>query len=196
MSANDRPIVVQDRVSAHYVLNPNPQETYTASEAAVAVGIVLLANTERLMGHPMLSWRDLEDSTKASQSECIYASKEDTAKTILSFKDMREVFGSDEVAPSPDGVVWLANSFREHYVLGSLLPAVFPTSWGGIRMEWSVGGQAVVVDIDLERKIAKWLSFYLEDDTDERDVEKAIDLAGDEGWDYFNRMVQALAYTE
>lgn len=194
--------VVSDEASARYLPSRNPQKSYTASGVPLVLNLVFPAdvrqsiqmNSQMNSAH---SWWDVEDSFGASVSECIYADpKEDLSKTILSFKDMSDKFGYDEVAPSTNGVVWLAKCFRGRYVHTTLLPAVFPTSWGGVRMEWRIGRQAAVVDIDLEERSAKWLSFHLDDDNDERDVEETIDLEGAEGWDCFNRMVQTLACTE
>lgn len=195
---NNQSTIVPDRASAHYVPSPNPQKSYTASEMPAVLNLVLLADARQsIQGDPASIWLEMEDSFGASVSEYIYADpKEDLAKTIQSFMAMSDTFGDDEVAPSADGVVWLAKCFREHYVCATLLPSVFPTSWGGVRMEWRVGRQAAVVDIDLESRSAKWLSFHLDDDNDERDVEETIYLEGAEGWDCINRMVQTLACTE
>lgn len=195
---NDPSTIVSDEASAHYLPSRNPQKSYTASEVPLVLNLVLLADARQsIQMNSTPTWWDVEDSFGASISECIYADpKEDLSKTILSFKDMGDKFGDDEVVPSTNGVVWLAKCFRERYVHTTLLPAVFPTSWGGVRMEWRIGRQAAVVDIDLEERSAKWLSFHLDDDDDERDVEETINLEGIEGWDCFNRMVQTLACTE
>ena len=84
------------------------------------------------------------------------------------FRDMKDGWlEGDGRAPDHAGLDWLSSSFERHYPRGAPLPHVYPTSEGGVEMEWSFGSQSVILEIDLEKRLGDWLSFDKESDKED-----------------------------
>lgn len=83
------------------------------------------------------------------------------------------------VAPSLEGLDWLANAFDGRYPEDLPLPFVYPTAEGGIRAEWSVEPYEMSLEIDLSKKTGEW--HQLKMDTDDEDT-RTLNLEADEDW--------------
>ena len=117
----------------------------------------------------------------------------DVASQIISFYDMRDGWmGNASKAPDILGVQWLAEGFVEGFDPLLPTPSVFPTQNGGVEMEWRKGGRSAIVTVsfDKSRTTVEWFSFYPEDDHDERDVEKQLELDKIEGWRHLNHLIK------
>jgi hypothetical protein len=126
----------------------------------------------------------------------IYGRKTDVSDKIRSFSRMDDAwFGEGDTIPPKDGLDWLADAFEHRFCTDNPLPNVFPTSWGGVRMEWRVGNQTMLLDIDLSFKTATWLSFDLDEEGDDSDHDESIDLSGEKGWDRLDILLQTKPFT-
>ena len=85
------------------------------------------------------------------------------------------------MAPSPEGLEWLSTSFESHYDDDVELPHTYPTEEGGIRMEWSVENNVLILEIDLDTRVGEWLWF---DRDSEAEGERSLNLddSGDWAW--------------
>ena len=89
-------------------------------------------------------------------------------------------------APSDEGLRWLSHSFEAHYPIGGPSPHTYPTSEGGIQMEWSFGANACVLTINLKTRKADWISIGEGAQTKD---ELTLDLNFPESWARIAEMV-------
>jgi hypothetical protein len=71
------------------------------------------------------------------------------------------------LAPSHDGLQWLAEAFNMHFSDDLPLPHLYPTPEGGIRAEWSIKSHDLSLEIDFTTHIGAWHSFNLGNDTEQ-----------------------------
>ena len=83
------------------------------------------------------------------------------------------------LAPSHSGLGWLAEVFERYYSSGLPLPHTYPTPEGGVRMEWSHGANAMILEIDLNTRIGEWLWF---DRNSDAEIERALNLDNPTDW--------------
>ena len=113
------------------------------------------------------------------------------ARRIREFRDLQDGWmGDGSKAPDIQGLQWLAEYFTERF--SSQTPAVFPTPTGEVEMEWRNGDRSACVTVSLHSKMARWFSFYPEDNHDVRDCEVPLELDKMEEWKYLNDLVQGL----
>ena len=87
------------------------------------------------------------------------------------------------VAPSRKGLDWLSAAFDAHYSSDTPLPYTYPTEEGGIRMEWSMGKHAMILEIDLDDRAGEWLWF---DRNSDADCERRLDLDSIADWNWLS----------
>ena len=92
----------------------------------------------------------------------------------------------DGVAPKPDGLSWLAGRLQEHYPSDLPLPYLYPTYFGGVQAEWTIGSFELTLEFDLGARSAEWCAINVVDSTAE---EHSFGLDESTGW---NRLVAAL----
>lgn len=101
---------------------------------------------------------------------------------LNNLRDMQDGWlDGDGLAPSKEGINWLADQFDENFPSNILLPHVFPTLEGGVEMEWSHGRNAIFLEIDLLSHKGDWLWF--DRDSDES-YEKELDLNDFDSWEW------------
>ena len=89
----------------------------------------------------------------------------DVPSRLDEFRKMRDGWlEGDGLAPGHAGLDWLSTAFDRYYPDDVALPHTFPTSEGGVEMEWSFGSQSVILEIDLEERLGDWLRFDKESD--------------------------------
>jgi hypothetical protein len=93
------------------------------------------------------------------------------------------------VAPSKEGLFWLAKSFEHYFPEGLPLPYLYPTEEGGIRAEWSLELREVSLDIALNTHKAVW--HYLKIDSGE-DETKEINLENEGDWNWLIEQVRSM----
>jgi hypothetical protein len=83
------------------------------------------------------------------------------------------------VAPSPQGLRWLAQCIESYYHLALSPFYLYPTAEGGVQVEWSLGTHEITLEIDLERRGGEWHSL----DTRTQEVDwKVLDLGQPGSW--------------
>ena len=106
----------------------------------------------------------------------------DVPARLDEFRSMQDGWLEGEgLAPSPEGLEWLSTSFESHYDDDVELPHTYPTEEGGIRMEWSVENNVLILEIDLDTRVGEWLWF---DRDSEAEGERSLNLddSGDWAW--------------
>ena len=91
------------------------------------------------------------------------------------------------IAPIHAGLDWLSAMFDLYYPDDILLPHTYPTEEGGVRMEWSVGNDAMILEVDLTNHCGEWLWF---DRNSDRDCERTLDLEASPDWEWLISGIQ------
>ncbi len=92
----------------------------------------------------------------------------DVPARLDEFRDMKDGWLEGEgVAPSMDGLDWLASTFDRHFPDDLPLPYLYPTPEGGVEAEWSLGSQSVIFEIDLATHRDDWLCFDKQSDCED-----------------------------
>jgi hypothetical protein len=79
------------------------------------------------------------------------------------------------IAPSSNGLQWLAEVFDANFPDDLPLPYLYPTPEGGVRAEWSLRPYESSLDIDLAKHIGTWHSLNLDNDAEQSEVLKLDD---------------------
>ena len=82
-------------------------------------------------------------------------------------------------APDHAGLGWLSASFERHYPKDIPLPHTYPTPEGGVEMEWSLGSQAISLEIDFRNHMGYWHDMNM---TTSSDQDKDVDLDDARVW--------------
>ena len=93
-------------------------------------------------------------------------------------------------APSRAGLDWLSNAFEHRYPDDLSPPYVYPTSEGGIQVEWTFGPWEITLEIDLDSHRGSWHALDLE--TDEQRT-RQIDLDEPKAWDWIATALRRLS---
>ena len=91
------------------------------------------------------------------------------------------------IAPIHAGLDWLSDMFDLYYPDDILLPHTYPTEEGGVRMEWSVGNDAMILEVDLTNHCGEWLWF---DRNSDRGCERTLDLEASPDWEWLISGIQ------
>lgn len=83
------------------------------------------------------------------------------------------------LAPSPDGLDWLAGVMAEKYPDILPLPYSYPVAEGGIQFEWPLITHEPSLEIDLNGKTGEWHDLDFETGKEE---EKRLDLSEEKDW--------------
>ena len=95
-------------------------------------------------------------------------------------RDMQDGwFESQGVAPSHDGLDWLAACFERSYPDDLRLPYIYPTFDGGIQAEWSFPSREIDLEVDLSTHQANLYNLDLQSEDDEI---TSLNLADRKGW--------------
>ncbi len=74
------------------------------------------------------------------------------------------------VAPSHNGLDWLATTFDRYFPDDLPLPQIYPTAEGGIQAEWSLGSNEVSLEVDLSTHGGEWHRLDLVTDVEDLQV--------------------------
>ena len=94
------------------------------------------------------------------------------------------------LAPAPQLVEWLAESFERHFPDDLSLPYLYPTVEGGVQAEWSLSAREISLRFHPDNRTAEWHDLAL--DTDEEDT-RELDLAEGQDWEWLAARVVALS---
>ena len=96
------------------------------------------------------------------------------------FRDMKDGWLEGEgVAPSLEGLDWLAAGFDRHFPNDLPLPYLYPAPEGGVQAEWSLSANEISLEVDLVTHQGAW--HRLDMNTNADDTRK-LNLDGVEGW--------------
>ena len=93
------------------------------------------------------------------------------------------------VAPSLDGLDWLASTFDRHFPDDLPLPYLYPTSEGGVEAEWSLGSQSVIFEVDLATHWGDWLCFDKQSDSEDT---RSLNLDTADSWTWLVAEIRCL----
>ncbi|MBF0611564.1 MAG: hypothetical protein G8345_14295 [Magnetococcales bacterium] len=93
------------------------------------------------------------------------------------------------VAPKPDGLIWLADSFHRYYPKELILPYLYPTAEGGIQAEWTLEDYEISLEVDLVSKQAEWHCLNMVTDWQE---EKTLTLTHESAWNWLVKRLLSL----
>ena len=93
------------------------------------------------------------------------------------------------VAPTREGLRWFLAAFDRHFPDDTLLPYLYPTAEGGIRMEWTARPHELSVEIDLRKRAGDWHLLNLDSDAEES---RTLDLGAQQDWDWLGGEVRRL----
>ena len=82
-------------------------------------------------------------------------------------------------APAHEGLDWLSDKFTSEYPADLTPPYTYPTPEGGIEMEWDIGVNSVIFEIDLAAHQGDWLQF--DEHSDDEDSQM-LDLDDSASW--------------
>ena len=96
------------------------------------------------------------------------------------FRDLKDGWLEREgVAPSLDGLDWLAATFDRHFPDDLPLPYLYPTPEGGVQAEWSLSANEISLEVDLVTRQGAW--HRLDMNTNADDARK-LNLDDVKGW--------------
>ena len=84
------------------------------------------------------------------------------------------------VAPSSEGLDWLAGRLETRYAEELPPPYIYPTPEGGVSLEWSIGRNEASLEIDLTSHSGEWHCLNLGTG---RSAEGVFDLDDEGDWD-------------
>ena len=81
----------------------------------------------------------------------------DVRTRLNKFREMKDGWLDGEgVAPSDEGLTWLADAFERLYPAGAPLPFTFPMPSGGVQFEWSFNEYEVSLEVNLADHQGVW----------------------------------------
>ncbi len=96
----------------------------------------------------------------------------------------------DGQAPDHAGLDWLATNFDRYYPDDVMPPHTYPTPEGGVEMEWSLGSESVILEIDLEERRGDWLKFNKESD---EEFSQVLNLSNSTAWAWIAAEIRRLS---
>ena len=94
------------------------------------------------------------------------------------------------IAPSSEGLDWLADSFRRYFPEDAPRPFLYPTEDGGIQVEWSLGAWRVSWEVDLESRMGEWTEIHVKTDQIE---ERRLRADEPEVWAWVSRRLREMS---
>ncbi len=92
------------------------------------------------------------------------------------------------VAPSTEGLEWLASLLDKDYPDKLPLPYVYPVAEGGVQLEWSLKPREVSLEIEFGSKRGEWHLLNLETKQEES---RSMNLSDDAAWQWvFDRLME------
>ena len=151
---------------------------YDSGERVLVEGVGRWDRNNRLSG--------LESVKRISQLAPL-----DVPARLDEFRQLRDGWlEEDGQAPDHAGLDWLATSFDRYYPDDVVLPHSFPTPKGGVELEWSLGSQSVVVEVNLETRRGDWLRF---DKASDEEDSRILRLSDSASWEWIAAEIRRLS---
>ena len=93
----------------------------------------------------------------------------------------------DGIAPSEDGLDWLAVNLGRFYPDSGPSPYIYPLPDGGVQIEWAISPEEPSLKIDFKTRIAEWHALGSASDEPE-----CVDLNNEESWKRILGRLEAL----
>lgn len=93
------------------------------------------------------------------------------------------------LAPSHQGLDWLAGEFDRLFPDDLPLPYLYPTPEGGVRAEWSIRHHELSLEINLSARVGAWHSLNVDDDDE---ASRELDLKDSKAWEWFAKEIRLL----
>ena len=90
------------------------------------------------------------------------------------------------LAPRAAGLDWFAAAVARFYSADLPRPYLYPTPEGGLQAEWTIGGQDISLEVDLERKIGE---LHVLDLKSGATLAEELNMAHSSGW---NRLAELI----
>ena len=94
------------------------------------------------------------------------------------------------LAPTPQLMEWLAESFDDHFPDEAELPYLYPTIEGGVQAEWSLANHEVSLRFHPNNRIGEWHDVELDADREET---RDLDLDERREWEWLAARVITLS---
>lgn len=96
------------------------------------------------------------------------------------FRDLKDGWLEGEgVAPSPDGLDWLTETFDRYFPDDLPLPYLYPTPEGGVQAEWSLSANEISLEVDLVTRQGAWHRLDMNTNADDA---RTLNLDDFEAW--------------
>lgn len=119
-------------------------------------------------------------SSEGLLAEGVMLDSNDVHARIEELQNLKDGWLDGEgVAPSRMGLNWFANSFGANYPDDLPRPFIYPTSEGGLQLEWSLGEHELSLEVDLANHTGAWHRLQLPTQQDET---RNINLEVDAEW--------------
>lgn len=106
----------------------------------------------------------------------------DTGARLEELKTLRNGWLDGKgIAPTRNGLDWLAEAFQRNYPDELLPPYLYPTAEGGVQAEWSVNDWEVTLEIDLNQHQGQWHAL---DMANAQEQEKSLNLNEPADWQW------------
>ncbi len=92
------------------------------------------------------------------------------------------------LAPSLDGIAWLAVMFGQNYSDIGVPPYLYPTEEGHVQVEWTIARRELSLDIDLETRIGYWHELDLETGLAD---DRSVDISSPFEWEWLGKRLEA-----
>ena len=104
----------------------------------------------------------------------------DIPARLNEFRDLKDGWlEGDGVAPSLEGLDWLAAGFDRHFPDDLPLPYLYPTPEGGVQAEWSLSENEISLEVDLVTRQGAWHQLDMNTNADEA---RKLNLDDVKGW--------------
>jgi len=94
------------------------------------------------------------------------------------------------LAPTAEGLDWLAQRFESQYPDDLPLPYLYPTAEGGVQAEWSLDAEEISLEINLDTHVGEWEALNMET---QRDTSRILALDEGRDWLWLAERIRALA---
>ena len=115
----------------------------------------------------------------------------DTTARLEEFQSLGDGwFDGEGLAPSHDGLDWLAESFESYYPAAVPKPHLYPTYEGRVRAEWSLGSNVFILEVELDSRRGEWLWFDRDSDAESS---RELELYNSSDWNWLVEQIQSKA---
>jgi len=91
------------------------------------------------------------------------------------------------IAPDQTALDWVSKQFHTNYPEELTLPYIYPTTEGGLQVEWDIEEQDISLEINLLKHTAEWHRLNLVTNEDENSL---LNLDKSDDWGWINAQIE------